>query len=155
VLSRVSRLTHYSVWFRPRILRNVATVDFSTTILGYKTSMPVYITATALGGSSLHFLGNHSRRTIHPLSPRSTLATYDTNRAHSSGKLGHPEGEVCLTRAAGKHDIVQMVRCLRLLPLTPDPYSRLLRVRRDGRRSHTRSGAVPTAVCPFCSFAYA
>lgn len=27
-----------------------------------------------------------------------------------SGKLGHPEGEVALTRAAGKHDIIQMVR---------------------------------------------
>ena len=38
------------VWFRPRILRNVANIDYSTTILGFKTSMPVYITATALGG---------------------------------------------------------------------------------------------------------
>lgn len=38
-----------SVWFRPRILRNVGTVDYSTEILGFKTSMPVYITATALG----------------------------------------------------------------------------------------------------------
>lgn len=26
------------------------------------------------------------------------------------GKLGHPEGEVALTRAAGKHNIIQMVR---------------------------------------------
>jgi hypothetical protein len=25
------------------------------------------------------------------------------------GKLGHPEGEVALTRAAGNHDIIQMV----------------------------------------------
>ena len=37
------------VWFRPRILRNVANIDYSSTILGFKTSMPVYITATALG----------------------------------------------------------------------------------------------------------
>jgi L-lactate dehydrogenase (cytochrome) len=37
------------VWFRPRVLRNVAKVDYSTSIFGYKTSMPVYITATALG----------------------------------------------------------------------------------------------------------
>ncbi|UOH84625.1 hypothetical protein LQV05_001433 [Cryptococcus neoformans] len=36
------------------------------------TSMPVYITATALG------------------------------------KLGHPEGEICLTKAAGEHNIIQM-----------------------------------------------
>jgi hypothetical protein len=26
-----------------------------------------------------------------------------------SGKLGHPEGEVTLTRAAAKHGIIQMV----------------------------------------------
>jgi L-lactate dehydrogenase (cytochrome) len=38
------------VWFRPRVLRNVSKVDFSTSIFGFKTSMPVYITATALGG---------------------------------------------------------------------------------------------------------
>jgi len=41
------------VWFRPRVLRNVSKVDFSTSIFGFKTSMPVYITATALGMSSL------------------------------------------------------------------------------------------------------
>ncbi|PKI85936.1 L-lactate dehydrogenase (cytochrome) [Malassezia vespertilionis] len=37
------------IWFRPRILRNVQHVDLSTTILGHKSSLPVYITATALG----------------------------------------------------------------------------------------------------------
>lgn len=37
------------VWFRPRILRDVSTVDFSTKILGFDSSMPIYITATALG----------------------------------------------------------------------------------------------------------
>jgi len=37
------------IWFRPRILRNVSTVDYSTTLLGHKSSMPIYITATALG----------------------------------------------------------------------------------------------------------
>lgn len=42
-------------------------------ILGHKSSMPVYVTATALG------------------------------------KLGHPDGELNLTRAAGKHGVIQMV----------------------------------------------
>ena len=48
------------VWFRPRVLRNVAKVDYSTNIFGYKTSMPVYVTATALGKSSCpcKFLSN-------------------------------------------------------------------------------------------------
>ncbi|WVN91034.1 uncharacterized protein L203_106281 [Cryptococcus depauperatus CBS 7841] len=64
------------VWFRPRILRDVSSVDYSTTILGHKTSMPVYISATALG------------------------------------KLGHPEGEICLTKAAGEQDVIQMIPTL-------------------------------------------
>jgi L-lactate dehydrogenase (cytochrome) len=37
------------IWFRPRILRDVSTVDYSTSLLGYKSSLPIYITATALG----------------------------------------------------------------------------------------------------------
>ncbi|KAH8115414.1 glyoxylate dehydrogenase [Phellopilus nigrolimitatus] len=61
------------VWFRPRILRDVSKVDFSHTILGCKSSMPIYISAMALG------------------------------------KLGHADGELNLTRAAGKNGIIQMI----------------------------------------------
>jgi L-lactate dehydrogenase (cytochrome) len=32
--------------------------------------------------------------------------------ATALGKLGHPEGEVILTRAAGKHGIIQMIPTL-------------------------------------------
>lgn len=37
------------IWFRPRILRDVSKIDFSTSLLGQKSTMPIYITATALG----------------------------------------------------------------------------------------------------------
>lgn len=37
------------IWFKPRILINVKNIDMSCSILGYKSSFPVYITATALG----------------------------------------------------------------------------------------------------------
>ncbi|WWD17051.1 hypothetical protein CI109_101488 [Kwoniella shandongensis] len=76
ITMRENHNAYHRVWFRPRILRNVGTVDYSTSILGFKSSMPVYITATALG------------------------------------KLGHPEGEVTLTRAAAKHNIIQMIPTL-------------------------------------------
>ncbi|KAI0553690.1 FMN-dependent dehydrogenase [Xylaria curta] len=66
----------HRIWFRPKVLVNVKTVDFSTTMLGTKVDMPFYVTATALG------------------------------------KLGHPEGEVVLTRAAHKHNVVQMIPTL-------------------------------------------
>lgn len=64
------------IWFRPKILVNVEKVDYTTTMLGTPVSMPIYITATALG------------------------------------KLGHPEGECVLTKAAKTHDIIQMIPTL-------------------------------------------
>ncbi|KAF7312632.1 Glyoxylate dehydrogenase [Mycena indigotica] len=73
---RENRMAYQRIWFRPRILRDVAAVDWSHTILGQKSSLPLYISATALG------------------------------------KLGHPDGELCLTRAAGKHGVIQMIATL-------------------------------------------
>ena len=55
---------------------DVENVDMSTTMLGSKTSVPFYVTATALG------------------------------------KLGNPEGEVVLTRAAHDHGAIQMIPTL-------------------------------------------
>ncbi|KAK7036435.1 hypothetical protein VNI00_011632 [Paramarasmius palmivorus] len=73
---RENHAAYHRIWFRPRVLRDVTTVDFSTTILGHKSAMPIYITATALG------------------------------------KLGHPDGELNLTRAASKHGVIQMIPTL-------------------------------------------
>lgn len=76
ITMRENHSAFHRIWFRPKILVNVENVDISTTMLGTKTSIPVYVTATALG------------------------------------KLGHHEGEVVLTRASGKHDIIQMIPTL-------------------------------------------
>ncbi|EDN11086.1 cytochrome b2 [Histoplasma capsulatum] len=73
---RENHSAFHKVWFRPRILVDVQNVDISTTMLGSPTSVPFYVTATALG------------------------------------KLGHPEGEVCLTRAANTHNVIQMIPTL-------------------------------------------
>lgn len=73
---RENHSAFHRIWFRPQVLVDVEHIDMSTTMLGTKTSIPVYVTATALG------------------------------------KLGHPEGEVCLTRASGKHDVIQMIPTL-------------------------------------------
>lgn len=73
---RENHTAFHKVWFRPRILVDVEKVDFSTTMLGSKTSVPFYVTATALG------------------------------------KLGHPEGEVVLTKAAHNHEVIQMIPTL-------------------------------------------
>ncbi|KAJ7632101.1 FMN-dependent dehydrogenase-domain-containing protein [Mycena rosella] len=76
ITHRENHAAYHRIWFRPRILRDVTNVDWSTTILGHKSSMPVYISATALG------------------------------------KLGHPDGEINLTRAAAKHGVIQMIPTL-------------------------------------------
>ncbi|KAJ7437799.1 FMN-dependent dehydrogenase-domain-containing protein [Mycena galericulata] len=76
ITNRENHAAYHRIWFRPRILRDVTNVDWSTTILGHKSSMPVYISATALG------------------------------------KLGHPDGELNLTRAAAKQGVIQMIPTL-------------------------------------------
>ncbi|KAF7597380.1 hypothetical protein BBP40_006322 [Aspergillus hancockii] len=76
ITMRENHSAFHKVWFRPQILVDVENVDFSTTMLGSKCSIPFYITATALG------------------------------------KLGNPEGEVVLTRAAHNHDVIQMIPTL-------------------------------------------
>jgi L-lactate dehydrogenase (cytochrome) len=73
---RENHSAYHRIWFRPRVLVDVENVDISTTMLGSKSSVPFYVTATALG------------------------------------KLGDPEGEVVLTRAAHKHGVIQMIPTL-------------------------------------------
>lgn len=50
ITMRENTLAFQRIWFRPRVLRNVKTVDYSTTVLGAKTSMPVYIVSRVWGG---------------------------------------------------------------------------------------------------------
>ncbi|KAI9319125.1 FMN-dependent dehydrogenase-domain-containing protein [Dichotomocladium elegans] len=73
---RENHSAFHRIWMRPRVMVDVAKVDTSTTMLGTKCALPLYITATALG------------------------------------KLGHPDGEKVLTRAAGTRGIIQMIPTL-------------------------------------------
>ncbi|WVQ71549.1 hypothetical protein IAR50_001088 [Cryptococcus sp. DSM 104548] len=59
--------------FRPRVLRNVAECDASTTILGYDSTLPILISPAAMA------------------------------------KLGHPLGEVNMTRGAGNTGLIQCI----------------------------------------------
>ncbi|TYJ56604.1 hypothetical protein B9479_002696 [Cryptococcus floricola] len=59
--------------FRPRVLRNVAECDASTTILGYDSTLPIMISPAAMA------------------------------------KLGHPLGEVNMTRGAGNTGLIQCI----------------------------------------------
>ncbi|KAJ3086313.1 hypothetical protein HK102_013300 [Quaeritorhiza haematococci] len=73
---RENHSAFHRIWLKPRVLVNVKNVNTQTTMLGTPCSLPIYISATALG------------------------------------KLGHPEGEVVLTRGAGTRGIIQMIPTL-------------------------------------------
>ncbi|KAI8140899.1 putative mitochondrial cytochrome b2 [Fennellomyces sp. T-0311] len=49
VSMRENHNAFHRIWLRPRVMIDVSKVDMSTTMLGTKVSMPLYITATALG----------------------------------------------------------------------------------------------------------
>jgi L-lactate dehydrogenase (cytochrome) len=53
ITMRENTLAFQRIWFRPRVLRNVKTVDYSTTVLGTKTSMPIYIVSVVGHGSGV------------------------------------------------------------------------------------------------------
>lgn len=46
---RENHSAFHKIWFRPKVLVDVESVDLSTTMLGSKCSIPFYVTATALG----------------------------------------------------------------------------------------------------------
>ena len=52
----MSNATYVRVWFRPRILRDVSNVDWSTTILGQTSSLPVYIVGHITSETLCHYL---------------------------------------------------------------------------------------------------
>jgi L-lactate dehydrogenase (cytochrome) len=56
---RENHSAFHKIWFRPRVLVDVEKVDFSTTMLGSKCSIPFYVTATALGK-----LGHHEGEVV-------------------------------------------------------------------------------------------
>lgn len=70
---RANRAAYARVYFRPRILVPIGSVDPTTTLLGHENMLPFYISPAAMA------------------------------------KLGHPDGELNLTRAAGKNAILQGV----------------------------------------------
>ena len=43
ITHRENHLAYHRIWFRPRVLRDMTKVDCKTTILGQKSSMPIYV----------------------------------------------------------------------------------------------------------------
>ena len=77
------------VFFRPRVMRDVAEVDTSTKILGVPVSIPVYVSPTARNGLAQPMVSSHST-----LSPE---------------VLTMGQGEVAVTKGAAAGGILQVL----------------------------------------------
>jgi len=87
-------MAYRRIWFRPRILRNVAHIDFSTSILGSPTRMPVYVAATALGGlyhpnGELELSQGCNRANIIQMFPRLSSTSMSAIAEHRGEKQTH------------------------------------------------------------------
>lgn len=45
ITMRENRSAYQRIWFRPRVLRDVTEVDYSSKLLGMDTTLPIYMTA--------------------------------------------------------------------------------------------------------------
>lgn len=94
ITMRENHLAFQRIWLRPRILVNVKHIDMSTTMLGCKASIPLYITATALGklahpeGEVVLTRAAHTAN-IPQMIP--TLASCSMDEIHAAAKDGQPQ----------------------------------------------------------------
>ncbi|TEB30284.1 cytochrome b2 [Coprinellus micaceus] len=82
ITNRENHAAYHRVWFRPRVMIDVTTVDWSTTVLGHRTSMPIYITATALGklghpDGELNFTRGAAKHNIIQMIPTLASCSFD------------------------------------------------------------------------------
>ena len=110
---RENRSAYQRLWFRPRILRDVTNVDFSTTMLGTKCSLPVYITATALVCFAVvKFKFKIANCHANAGQARVIVSVYLPSCITHTCLRSHKDGEVNLTKAGAKHNIIQMIPTL-------------------------------------------
>ena len=82
------------IWFRPRILRNVAKVTTKATMLGLPVSLPIWIAPMGVGKTA----GPEGKQHGHPCRYRCAFKT-----------LIPVQGELALSRGAAKSGITYLV----------------------------------------------
>jgi L-lactate dehydrogenase (cytochrome) len=132
---RENRGVYGRVWMRPRVLRNVVrrlpaprwaaavalnrSDRFSTV---HSSTRPTSTTQRRSSARRARCRSTSPRRSVSESIRRLRCATRPLTAdrplaSQALGKLGHPDGELNLTRAGGKHGVIQMVRRLLHQPL--------------------------------------
>ncbi len=91
---RENHSAYHKIWFRPRVLHDVENIDYSTTMLCSKVSIPFYVTATALGklghpsGEVLLTQGAHTHKVVQMIP---TLASCSFDEIVSAARDSQPQ----------------------------------------------------------------
>ena len=64
ITNRENHAAYHRIWWRPRILRDVTNVDYSTKILGFPSKMPLYIVSRSLNVRSPSSSAHGIRHTV-------------------------------------------------------------------------------------------
>ena len=128
------------IWFRPRVMRDVAKVDYSTSILGVKSSMPLYIVNIFRTVSTLYPLMCFCGDRLRQLSVNWVIQMENST-------LHGPLLSMVLFRWSVLLLTPSFIDCF---PVTDTHFS-VMRVRRDNRRSSARPNTMASTVCPSSS----
>eukprot|EP00854_Cymbomonas_tetramitiformis_P019902 gene19902-23809_t len=110
---RENRVAWNRLWLRPRVLVDVTSVDASSRILGFKSSMPVYISATAVnglahpGGEVLVTRAAHAAGVIHMLPTLSSRTLEEMTAARHPDQVQFYQ----LYVSSDRQRAADMVRC--------------------------------------------
>ena len=131
------------IWFRPRVMRDVAKVDYSTSILGVKSSMPLYIVNPFRTVSTLYTLKCFCGDRLRQLSVNWVIQMENST-------LHGPLLSMVLFRWSVLLLTPSFIDELDRFPVTDTHFS-IMRIRRDYRRSSARPNTMASTVRPSSS----
>lgn len=136
------------IWFKPRVLVNVEKIDTSSTLLGFPSSIPLYISATALGklahpdGECALTRAAHNSGIIQMIPTLSSCTVDEMLEARAPGQVVFSQLYVNKDRERTKEYVQKCEReGVKALFVTVDA-PQLGRREKDMRNKYTRSTAV-------------
>ncbi|KAH7024170.1 FMN-dependent dehydrogenase-domain-containing protein [Ilyonectria destructans] len=108
ITAQENQRVYRRIWFRPQVLVNVEHIDISTTMLGTKTSMPIYVSASAFNklgdpeGEVVFTRASHKHNIIQMIPTLSSCSFDEIIDARGEGQVQWLQLYVSKDRAATK-----------------------------------------------------